>query len=145
MIKPAILALGLAALGAASAASADPLAAYAWRARPVVVFAPSADDAGFQEQLRRFEAERAALQARAMPIIAVAGDNVREDGAASALSASQLRARAGVETGAVAVALFGKDGGLKLQRAAPIAPGELFELVDAMPMRRREMRAAQPD
>jgi hypothetical protein len=34
----------------------------------------------------------------------------------------------------------GRDGGEKLRSAEPVAPEELFDLVDAMPMRRREMR-----
>ena len=38
------------------------------------------------------------------------------------------------------VVLIGKDGGEKLRRAVPIPTAELFALVDAMPMRRAEMR-----
>jgi hypothetical protein len=38
------------------------------------------------------------------------------------------------------VVLIGKDGGEKLRRPTPLAPDELFALVDAMPMRRAEMR-----
>ncbi len=41
---------------------------------------------------------------------------------------------------AFSVALIGKDGGEKLRRTAPLAPAELFAIVDAMPMRRAEMR-----
>jgi hypothetical protein len=42
---------------------------------------------------------------------------------------------------AFSVALIGKDGGEKARRAQPISSEELFALVDAMPMRREEMRA----
>ncbi len=48
---------------------------------------------------------------------------------------------------AFSVVLIGKDGGEKLRRQAPLAPAELFAIVDAMPMRREEMRsrpAAKP-
>lgn len=38
------------------------------------------------------------------------------------------------------VVLVGKDGGEKLRRATPLSPEELFAIVDAMPMRRAEMR-----
>jgi hypothetical protein len=38
------------------------------------------------------------------------------------------------------VVLIGKDGGEKLRRATPLSPDELFAIVDAMPMRRAEMR-----
>ncbi len=41
---------------------------------------------------------------------------------------------------AFSVALIGKDGGEKLRRTTSLAPAELFALVDAMPLRRAEMR-----
>ncbi len=36
--------------------------------------------------------------------------------------------------------LVGKDGGEKLRSADPIGPDRLFAIIDAMPMRRQEMR-----
>ncbi len=45
---------------------------------------------------------------------------------------------------AFAVTLIGKDGGEKLRRTTPLAPEELFAVVDAMPMRRAEMRERPP-
>jgi hypothetical protein len=45
---------------------------------------------------------------------------------------------------AFSVVLIGKDGGEKLRRATPIAPAELFSLVDSMPMRQAEMRERTP-
>jgi len=36
--------------------------------------------------------------------------------------------------------LIGKDGGVKLKSDAPISNEKLFETIDAMPMRQREMR-----
>ena len=36
--------------------------------------------------------------------------------------------------------LIGKDGGVKLRSAHPIPPEALFQTVDAMPMRRSEVR-----
>ena len=44
------------------------------------------------------------------------------------------------DTKTFSVVLVGKDGGEKLRRTTPLAPAELFALVDAMPMRRAEMR-----
>ena len=40
------------------------------------------------------------------------------------------------------VLLLGKDGHLKNRWNAPVAPEEVFSLIDAMPMRQSEMRAA---
>jgi hypothetical protein len=38
------------------------------------------------------------------------------------------------------VTLIGKDGGEKLRRTKLLAPEELFAIIDAMPMRRAEIR-----
>ena len=36
--------------------------------------------------------------------------------------------------------LIGKDGGVKARWAEPVSLNALYELIDAMPMRQREMR-----
>ena len=38
------------------------------------------------------------------------------------------------------VVLVGKDGGVKLRRDEPLVPRDLWAVIDAMPMRMREMR-----
>ena len=43
-------------------------------------------------------------------------------------------------TTSFSVVLIGKDGGEKLRRTTPLSSEELFAIVDAMPMRRAEMR-----
>lgn len=42
-----------------------------------------------------------------------------------------------------AVALIGKDGGVKLNQLQPVAPAELFGVVDKMPMRKQEARQSK--
>jgi len=42
-----------------------------------------------------------------------------------------------------AVALIGKDGGVKLNQLQPVAPAELFGVVDKMPMRKQEAKGAK--
>jgi hypothetical protein len=49
-----------------------------------------------------------------------------------------------VEDGAFAAVLVGRDGGEKLRSAEPVPAEKLFDLIDAMPMRQREMRARPP-
>jgi len=38
------------------------------------------------------------------------------------------------------VSLIGKDGGVKSRWSAPVGPADVFQVVDAMPMRRAEAR-----
>ena len=70
-----------------------------------------------------------------------------EDGAGSfegsAVPAGEVastRGRFGLEAGRFTVLLVGKDGTLKYRFDEPVWPAELYDLIDAMPMRRREMR-----
>jgi len=45
---------------------------------------------------------------------------------------------------AFSVVLIGKDGGEKLRQSTPLAPAELFAIVDAMPMRQAEIKRRPP-
>lgn len=117
------------------------MTAYKWKNRPLVVFAPSESDPGLTRQRGIVSALRPAFQDRAIVIVYVVGDRVSaEMGRAPAVSAADLRARYGVERSAFRVLLVGKDGGVKLTSGSPMAAATLFSTIDAMPMRRNEMR-----
>lgn len=51
-----------------------------------------------------------------------------------------LRGRFGVEPGRFSALLVGKDGTVKYRFDEPVGPVEVYALIDAMPMRQREMR-----
>jgi Domain of unknown function (DUF4174) len=59
---------------------------------------------------------------------------------ASPAAAGDLRDAYGVMPQEFRVVLIGKDGGVKLRQADPIAAADLFALIDSMPVRQREMR-----
>lgn len=48
------------------------------------------------------------------------------------------------KTGTFAAVLVGKDGGEKFRSDEPVRPEDLFDLIDDMPMRRREMQDRDP-
>lgn len=54
------------------------------------------------------------------------------------------RSRFGIERGAFAAVLVGKDGGEKFRSEEPVPAEKLFGLIDAMPMRRQEIQARDP-
>ena len=56
--------------------------------------------------------------------------------------ARALRTRFRVRPESFAVVLVGKDGTAKDRWAEPVPMGEVFRLIDGMPMRQREMRGA---
>jgi Domain of unknown function (DUF4174) len=117
------------------------MSGYLWKNRPVLVFAPSEADTGLAEQRREFAASRAGLIERNVVIVWVVGDGVAtEFGPGPGMSAAQLRTRFGAPRAGFRVVLVGKDGGTKLAKSSPMATGALFGTIDAMPMRRDEMR-----
>jgi hypothetical protein len=116
---------------------------YRWRARLLVLLAPSPAHAALTRQLAALADERAALGAREIVVVSAFedGSGVADGRALSPRAVAQLRRRFGARPGAFAALLVGKDGGVKLRRAEPVAPGDLFALVDGMPMGRDEAAA----
>jgi hypothetical protein len=90
------------------------LSVHHWRHRVLVIDTPSSQDVAYHQQSAWLEAATAGLQERDLVIVTQ--------------PAAAFRIR-----------LVGKDGGVKLDRAAPAEVPMLFSLIDAMPMRRAEM------
>jgi len=125
-----------------SAAAGAGLDEYVWKNRLVLSFVPTSADtrARRQRDQRRYAPDE--WSDRNLLLIEVGpGNRVTVDGRTRVeLDAGHLRRRFAVDTGAYAAILVGKDGGEKLRQAAAIRNGELFDVIDAMPMRRQEMR-----
>lgn len=129
------------------------LSEYQWSHRPLLIVAPSPEASAYQDQQRRLapEAVRAGLADRDMLVLHLFAEGesklVRPStGDATAVQAltaddaAALRERFGVPRDAFAVILVGKDGTEKRRDEALVAPSTLFQTIDAMPMRQREMR-----
>lgn len=123
ILAPVLMALGLAP------ACAAPLDDLRWEKRPILVFAASEDDPRLAEQLALFEAERPGLEERRNVVI------VDTD------AGSALRDRFRPE--GFTVILVGLDGGEKYRTGAVVEPATLNRLIDAMPMRERELMRTQ--
>lgn len=128
-------------LAAMVGAAEPPLAWLRWAARPLLVFAPAADHgqlAAQRDALRGTDADRAD---RALVLIEVVGAKV---GSGTPLpghvTADRLRTRYAVPDDAFAVILIGLDGTTKLRSDDPVDARALFDRIDAMPMRREELR-----
>ena len=118
------------------------LTAYQWKNRLLIVFAPSEDAPiyqSFKEQLQRRTQE---IRDRDLLIF-----HVLETGegwlAHLPLNKGQvlfLRKKFSILPGQLIVILIGKDGEVKLRGELPLELSEIFSVIDAMPMRQREMR-----
>lgn len=122
-------------------AAAAFLDACRWKVRPLIVVAPRPDVRLVRDQRAAIDDVRDELRHRDIVRIDVLGKDVTIDlEPRPDISATGLRQHLGLARDDISVLLLGKDGGVKLRRSAAIPPGELFETIDAMPMRRREMK-----
>ncbi|EJL53247.1 hypothetical protein PMI09_03562 [Rhizobium sp. CF122] len=113
---------------------------FQWRNRVLVVF-PDKGNARGARQENQLLANRDALQDRDMVILKIAGGSVRVlFGAGKNLDAAAIAGELGdPPTGEFAAFLVGKDGTVKLKVSEPISSGELFAIIDSMPVRAAEI------
>jgi hypothetical protein len=127
MLAPVQCAAGTGDVFAMPTLAIEDLDALRWKNRPVLVFAPSAEDPAFMEQTASLRAAREGLIER--DVVVLSDTEPHDNGS--------LRRRFAVQ--GFEVLLIGKDGGVKLRVQRPVAAEVLFSEIDAMPMRRREM------
>lgn len=137
-LTPIVLA---AVLSVPTLSPAAAMSGYRWKHRPVVVIAGPGGEAALAEQRRIFSANISGLRERGVVIVWVTGNTVTTElGPGPGISSEQLRRRFGAPENGFRVVLVGKDGGTKLSRSTPLPLNMLFGTIDAMPMRREEMR-----
>lgn len=139
------MAVGVAALGiCVTATPSFAMSELRWKYRPVVVFAASDTDSRLRRQSDVLAAENNNLRARDMIVVTVVGDRVAAKyGPRPNVSAAALRRLYGVGANDFRAILIGKDGGVKRSSKTPISSAVLFATIDAMPMRRQEMRGSR--
>ncbi len=114
---------------------------YRWKYRVVVVSAPAATD----EELAKVQADVAATAAdfedRDLVLVTLLEEGVSTAGSTriTPAHAASLRTALGIRPGHFALRLIGKDGSTKFSRGSEVALSEIYDIIDAMPMRRREM------
>ncbi|MGC1503012.1 MAG: DUF4174 domain-containing protein [Sulfitobacter sp.] len=104
------------------------LSEFRWKKRPVLVFADSADDPAFIEQMELLRAREEELLKRDVIVL------TDTDPAARSALRLQMRPRGFM------LVLVGKDGGNKLRKPFPWDVREITRSIDKMPMRQREIR-----
>lgn len=135
-------------------AAAQPfsLDAHRWQHRVLLVFATSEQDPRLEQQRVLFAEERAAFEERHLLLLELVGAEhgaIRPFGlpetrqSLSADAVAELRRRFAVPLDTFAAVLVGKDGTEKVRYEAPAKPNAIYERIDAMPMRQREMKAQQ--
>jgi hypothetical protein len=120
-------------------ARATPFRDKRWQRRLFVIFAPREAHEGLKSM--RAQTKTPKFGARDLDLVEVVGDAVRVNGEPVATpTARELRRTYDVASRSFAVRLVGKDGTVKLARNGAVPIDEVYALIDAMPMRRREMQ-----
>ncbi|RYY08827.1 MAG: DUF4174 domain-containing protein [Cytophagaceae bacterium] len=113
---------------------AQQLRASHWQKRVLLIGAPTAGQADFQAQKKLLAAAPDQLRERDFLVLELPYDQL------SAADRQYWQQELKQPLTSFAVVLIGKDGGVKRTEPKPLAPADLFDTVDKMPMRRQEAR-----
>lgn len=120
------------------AQSTQPFASYQWSHRLLVVFTPDLEQSEYLTQQSDWEKVAEGFADRQLKIWIVTPETI--DGEPIQATSDALYRRYGVMKDTFEVVLIGKDGGVKLKQNEALTSEKLFAVIDAMPMRRQEMR-----
>jgi hypothetical protein len=141
LLRTPLLATLLALVACAAAYDID---AHRWQDRLLVIVAPSPDLADVLEARAAVAARAPAVRERRLRLLEVYADSARLDGSGLPTgTAADLRDTLGVAPDSRRLLLIGLDGGIKRAVGLDTPLSELLAEIDAMPMRRQEIRERQ--
>jgi hypothetical protein len=127
-----------------SHAQINSLKDFQWQKRLVVIYTADDESVTLQKQLDEIKKEKDSFEERDLQVIVLQNQKVDVWNSVEThqLKFEQIQSVLGIdETKNYLNILIGKDGGVKLKRNSPISNQKLFDTIDAMPMRQREMRS----
>jgi hypothetical protein len=125
----------------------DLLEKYHWKNRILIIFSPSQSDKIYNEQIVSLTKARAGIQERDIIIFKVLSNEgvTPENQLLTENICQKLREEFGVKEQNFCIVLIGKDGGEKYRTATSLSTDALFAIIDAMPMRKTEIRQKKYD
>lgn len=113
----------------------DKLSGYQWKKRAILVIASTEQEANFIEQKKRLESRKSGSEERDLEILYIVLNKINKT------DETFLRKSFAVDTQNFCIILIGKDGGEKRRSHEPLQAEDLFQTIDAMPMRQQEIRS----
>jgi hypothetical protein len=115
---------------------------YRWENRLLLIFSLDKEQAEYVEFMSRLRDEWRGVAERDLKIISVFRNSksVIDEKKLAESSSEVIKGRYNSNNLDFRIVLIGKDGGSKMVRDEIITVGELFRVIDRMPMRRQEMR-----
>jgi len=120
----------------------QPLDSFRWKSRLVLLFTPASDNPMFEQQARLLNEQTDALEERDIIVLFITPERQPENTAQFLPEADALKLYERFDTGKhqFVSLLVGLDGGEKFRaQNRVIPPSVLIQLIDGMPMRRREL------
>lgn len=120
---------------------AELLSQYQWSQRVLLVFSSVLDNVNLVQQRQLLAGQDDPLQERDLLVIQVIpGHAVFINGEKTDYQPAQFMKHFMVDKLGFYVVLIGKDGGKKLETTSVLEIQRIYDTIDAMPMRQREMR-----
>ncbi len=115
---------------------------YKWRNRILVFSSPSLSNEVFKDQLDSFLSTPKKLDDRNLLIFILVKGRIYDHNlnSVSHFDVSAVRKKLNMPVSYEGLILIGKDGASKLKKEYPVDPKQIYEAIDQMPMRQKEMR-----
>lgn len=121
---------------------------YTWENRLVLLYAPSAEHFQYRRQLKNLAGHTSGLAERDILILHATGKGEPKIHSAQEHlhrlvkneTVPEIATKYDIPPTNFSILLIGKDGTKKLQRNRPVEAEAIFERIDSMPMRQREMK-----
>ena len=143
-ILPAMIIAVVFSVGSGLGVMAYPheLSEFKWKNRLLLLFAPGRDDPFFDNLRQSIINRKGEAEDRDLVIFEIfeSGPSRVNGNDLDSQAVRSLRKKFNIREDEFAVILIGKDGGIKLNRRGQTEIEDIFGLIDAMPMRREEIR-----
>lgn len=116
---------------------------FQWENRLLIIYAKNVDSQTLNSQLNQIKKQKNEFEERALKVIVLRNEKVEiwSSNQPQKLDYNQIMKDLNIEIEKeYQNLLIGKDGGVKLKNNSPISNIKIFNTIDAMPMRQREMR-----
>jgi hypothetical protein len=118
------------------------LSSYQWKNRLLILFAPSEDASMYQAFKGQLQIRSQEMRDRDLVAFHLfeSGEGWLDDRPLHKEQVLPLRKRFSSKSGQCTVILIGKDGEVKFREQLPVDFSNILAIIDAMPMRQREIR-----
>ena len=115
---------------------------YVWHKRVLLVFAPNDENKLFKQQILTVKTDEKGFEDRNLVVISLFNRSGfdEKDRPLSIQKVEALRRQYKISEKEFRAILIGKDGGKKESSAQPFKNQQLFKTIDAMPMRKNEIK-----